>query len=63
MLLVKEPKKTTQEEAFVSNCLVDCNYLEWNLARAIAVNITTLPESSQGALTTLSGQDLCFTSQ
>lgn len=50
ILLAEEPKKTAWEETFVTNCLVKCNYLEWNLARAIAVNITTLAESFQGAL-------------
>lgn len=48
---------------FVTNCLVECNYSEWNPARAIAVNISTLAESFQGAVMTLSGQDLCFISQ
>lgn len=51
------------QRALVSNCLVNCNYLEWSLVRAVAVNITSLAESFQGALMTLSGQDLCFTSQ
>ena len=44
--------------ASVTNCLVESNYLEWHLARAVAVNITTLAESFQGVLMTPSGQDL-----
>lgn len=63
VFLAEMLKKSAWKEAFVTNCLVECNYSEWNPARAIAVNISTLAESFQGAIMTPSGQDLCFISQ